>query len=53
MQGMSKQKARDSGKFYMGIKKNKLSLTAERSQGALSAAHRVLYLEYLEREQVK
>lgn len=36
----------------MGIKKNKLSLSTEQSQGTLSAA-RVLYLEYLEREQVK
>lgn len=53
MQEMSKHKARDGGNFCMGIKKNKLSLTTERSQGALSAVHRVLYLEYLEREQVK
>lgn len=52
MQEMNKQKARDSGNFCMGIKKNKLSLSTEQSQGTLSAA-RVLYLEYLEREQVK
>lgn len=37
----------------MGIKKNKLSLTMSEVRAAVSAAHRVLYLEYLEREQVK